>query len=777
LPQFGGPGSVQGKFDFVPVTPTFGEPLPEPDFLDTRESETLQGNEDYRTFIDQLWAINVDKYIELPTVAVMGDTSSGKSSLLSMLSEIELPSSDQLTTRCPIQLNMTYKEERSATVEVIWKDEDYSDEDEDFPMESFDDSNWDELTSAITRAQQHILDLTENEVARDVVSVKLAGPSCVNLTLIDLPGIVRTTGRGESEALAEEIQDLIDEYLDNSKCVILAILPCNVDFHNSQIMRDAQNVDPDTLRTIPVLTKPDLIDRGAEGAVRDLLLGLKTNEFSKGFHMVKCRGQAALNNKESIDAGLVSEEKFFRSVHPWRDIRDPTLLGTKNLRVKLSEILIDLIKESFPFIISQIRSEMEAASAELAKIGEVPETHDAKRFCFANTKDNITRSLRCALSGTGLSTVGLKAESNCAAKFHAASRQYQDALSTSDFSTLSSSEEISLGDKVVVESNSGTHEGKVVHLDETGDVCLHGVYLTSTEYAPPNGDSYASGEVFQTNSGVFQVTKPGCCKQLKSFPIDTVQKKDKLWLISSIEKYRTISLPMFVSSDLFEKIVSDSIESQWRGPSLTLVNQISSDIKASAMELTTTDEILKRFPRFQNFMFRKLMDVIDKARERAVKRVTEFIDTEIKIAYTQNHYVFENISKKRDEFIFDRIEKRIDFDQDSISTSQLRQILNDAKEYNRKKSVEEQMAEDMLCVLEGYGKVAMKRFIDSVPMICAAELLHGLDQQYNLDLMAVQEKEILSLLHVSKDKIASRQYLQTKLHSLQKAVAIIEELF
>lgn len=37
----------------------------------------------------------------------------------------------------------------------------------------------------------------------------------------------------------------------------------------------------------PVLTKPDLIDKGGERAVKDLLLGSKTQSFDCGFHMVK----------------------------------------------------------------------------------------------------------------------------------------------------------------------------------------------------------------------------------------------------------------------------------------------------------------------------------------------------------------------------------------------------------------------------------------------------------------------------------------------------------
>jgi hypothetical protein len=83
---------------------------------------TLDGCEDYRSFVDKLAETNVDNYIDLPMIAVMGDTSRGKSYLLSAISMNELPSSDELTTRYPIMLRMSRSDKRTATVEVIWKD-------------------------------------------------------------------------------------------------------------------------------------------------------------------------------------------------------------------------------------------------------------------------------------------------------------------------------------------------------------------------------------------------------------------------------------------------------------------------------------------------------------------------------------------------------------------------------------------------------------------------------------------------------------------------------
>ncbi len=60
-------------------------------------------------------------------------------------------------------------------------------------------------------------------------------------------------------------------------------------------MAEARKVDPETARTLPVLTKPDLINIGGEDSVLELLLGRKTDKFEKGFHMVKGCGQVSLN--------------------------------------------------------------------------------------------------------------------------------------------------------------------------------------------------------------------------------------------------------------------------------------------------------------------------------------------------------------------------------------------------------------------------------------------------------------------------------------------------
>ncbi|KAK1745827.1 dynamin family protein [Skeletonema marinoi] len=407
-------------------------------------TERLAGYEDYHSFMDKLTEAGVDDYIDLPMIAVMGDTSSGKSSLLSNISLIELPSADVLTTRCPIMLKMHYSKHKSASVKISWKDDPIGKE--EFAERTIGEDNWESITNAISAAQAHIIKMSGKDVARDIVSVDIRGPHCEDLTLIDLPGIVRTTGKNESATLAEDIQGLMNDYLKNPRCVILAVLPCNVDFHNSQIMADARKVDPSTERTIPVLTKPDLIDKGGERSVKDLLLGSKTQSFECGFHMAKGRGQEALDKKQSIEDGLTAEESYFQNTEPWRGVEDKNLFGTKNLRVKLAELQMKLIQSSFMSIVSDLKSQRDESLELLTSLGAIPSTLTDKKALFRGIKEEIWSGMGSQTLDGRICSLHNDTEMRPSAQFLDASTRYQTTLSKSKLANIS---EVVVGRKAI----------------------------------------------------------------------------------------------------------------------------------------------------------------------------------------------------------------------------------------------------------------------------------------------------------------------------------------
>lgn len=62
------------------------------------------------------------------------------------------------------------------------------------------------------------------------------------------------------------------------------------------------------------MTKPDLVDRGTEDKVIDVVRNL-VYHLKKGYMIVKCRGQQDIQEKLSLTEALEKEQAFFKE-HP-----------------------------------------------------------------------------------------------------------------------------------------------------------------------------------------------------------------------------------------------------------------------------------------------------------------------------------------------------------------------------------------------------------------------------------------------------------------------------
>eukprot|EP00560_Eucampia_antarctica_P004714 CAMPEP_0197839428 /NCGR_PEP_ID=MMETSP1437-20131217/42823_1 /TAXON_ID=49252 ORGANISM="Eucampia antarctica, Strain CCMP1452" /NCGR_SAMPLE_ID=MMETSP1437 /ASSEMBLY_ACC=CAM_ASM_001096 /LENGTH=211 /DNA_ID=CAMNT_0043448487 /DNA_START=59 /DNA_END=691 /DNA_ORIENTATION=- len=71
-----------------------------------------------KEWIDQWTAAGLSNYVSLPMICVLGDTSSGKSSVLSSLIGLELPSASTLTTKCPVLVQLKRLDSPSQTAKV-----------------------------------------------------------------------------------------------------------------------------------------------------------------------------------------------------------------------------------------------------------------------------------------------------------------------------------------------------------------------------------------------------------------------------------------------------------------------------------------------------------------------------------------------------------------------------------------------------------------------------------------------------------------------------------
>jgi dynamin 1-like protein len=88
--------------------------------------------------------------------------------------------------------------------------------------------------------------------------------TCPDLTLIDLPGITRIplAGSDQPENIEKITRQMAQRYVGDPRTIILCVVPANADMTTSDGLQMARELDPKGIRTIGVITKVDIMDRG-----------------------------------------------------------------------------------------------------------------------------------------------------------------------------------------------------------------------------------------------------------------------------------------------------------------------------------------------------------------------------------------------------------------------------------------------------------------------------------------------------------------------------------
>lgn len=309
--------------------------------------------------IDRLRDMGVSREVSLPQIVVMGDQSSGKSSVLQSISGIPFPRGSGLVTRCPLELVM-----KQSTVEAGWSAEVSIRWSRDQPDAAGTAYNMDELARKVEQLSRILSEEGENGFSSNSIVVKLSSPDAPDLTLIDLPGIVRTATNGQSASVIGQVNALIEQYIKLPNTLILAVVPCNQDIATIDILERAAAADTDGRRTLGVLTKPDLICPGGEDEVVDVLLNIR-KPLRLGYIMVKNSNQKQLNEKISLRESREDETRFFQSHPVFSKYLQKASFGVGQLTQSLTRLLTSHIKATLPSIIRELKELHASAKAEL----------------------------------------------------------------------------------------------------------------------------------------------------------------------------------------------------------------------------------------------------------------------------------------------------------------------------------------------------------------------------------------------------------------------------
>mmetsp|Transcript_7297 Transcript_7297/g.13536 ORF Transcript_7297/g.13536 Transcript_7297/m.13536 type:complete len:627 (-) Transcript_7297:69-1949(-) len=317
---------------------------------------TTQSTNEYRRQLDALQkirAISGGNELDLPQICVVGDQSSGKSSLLAELTGIDFPVNSGICTRAPIVVECKLSKEVEHDIYEIEQE----------------DSIWkqvprpQELAHEITSLQNSALlkGWGPSKISTKEIRVRVRGPEQINIIVIDLPGIIHN-GQGKTET-----KDLIDTYIQKKQTLILLVSEAKQDDEGCAAIGMAEEWDEDAERTLRVFTKCDTWD--SDASKQRLVERMREQDCDSQNkllpHAVICRMQGG----SKYDADNEVNELKAMCIPAKR-------AGVATLKDRLPPLYAELIRTNLATLESNINSLLEKTKDKLQEIGEEARSGD-----------------------------------------------------------------------------------------------------------------------------------------------------------------------------------------------------------------------------------------------------------------------------------------------------------------------------------------------------------------------------------------------------------------
>ncbi|KAH7545060.1 hypothetical protein FEM48_Zijuj01G0053200 [Ziziphus jujuba var. spinosa] len=276
--------------------------------------------------IDRLRELMVmEEGIQLPTIVVVGDQSSGKSSVLESLAGISLPRGQGICTRVPLIMRLQHHSDPQPVLSLEFSDQ-------VVPTDE------DHISEAINEATERIAGNGKG-ISNNPITLVVKKKGVPDLTMVDLPGITRVPVHGQPDNIYEQTRDIITEYITPEESIILNVLSASVDFTTCESIRMSQSVDKTGERTIAVVTKAD---RAPEG----LLEKVTADDVNIGLGYVCVRNRIG---NESYEEARMEEATLFKT-HPLLSKIDKSIVGIPVLVKEISGMPIEFVDKLWNYV-------------------------------------------------------------------------------------------------------------------------------------------------------------------------------------------------------------------------------------------------------------------------------------------------------------------------------------------------------------------------------------------------------------------------------------------
>lgn len=163
--------------------------------------------------IDQLRSEGISRYVSLPQIIVCGDQSAGKSSVLEAISGVSFPVQSNTCTRFPTELILRRTPEVSSSVSIVPDASRTEAEKLSLMGMGRELEGYDGLGEMIEAAKD-AMGIKEygKMFTKDLLRIEITGPERSHLTIVDLPGLIHSPTKSQTDGDVELIRGIVGKY-------------------------------------------------------------------------------------------------------------------------------------------------------------------------------------------------------------------------------------------------------------------------------------------------------------------------------------------------------------------------------------------------------------------------------------------------------------------------------------------------------------------------------------------------------------------------------------
>lgn len=265
------------------------------------------------------------RFNNLTKAVIIGDQSSGKTSLVESLYEADLlPKKAGLASKKPANITLV----NGDTLRFFVEDEEFSDQ-------------------ALAKAK---ISRINNTHVNSTINIKVVSPNVHNMSFIDTPGLARFTQEGVDH---KETKKLIQKYLEDKNNIIIVVASAATDIATCQALQMVYKARREK-DCIGILTKMDLVETQAKTTIYNMLEGKTKYSIGYGWGCVRLRNDAEINEGKTVSDCISVEKQYFAKISLPMNFN----AGVPKIREIISSIQLMRFVKDFPRVIGEIDSKI-----------------------------------------------------------------------------------------------------------------------------------------------------------------------------------------------------------------------------------------------------------------------------------------------------------------------------------------------------------------------------------------------------------------------------------